>query len=48
MFAKFVSMLETVHASNRVAIALKNGGIPLRRDLRLLGVREDRIRADFS
>ena len=47
MFAQLSAILETVYASNRVAIALKNGGVPLKRDLRRLGVREERIRSDF-
>lgn len=48
MFSKITDFLADVSASNRVAIALKNGAKPSRQDLLRLGVHEDRIDADFS
>ena len=48
MFSKITDILEDVYASNRVAIALKDGAKPRPDDLRRLGVREERIQSDYS
>lgn len=48
MFSQFSDIFDNLRASQRVANALNNGRKPNHKDLRALGVSEERIKSDFS
>ena len=48
MFSRYSDIFDNLRASHRVASALNNGRKPNHKDLRTLGVSEERIKSDFS
>ena len=48
MFSRYSDIFDNLRASQRVASALNNGRKPNHKDLRTLGVSEERIKSDFS
>lgn len=47
MFSKITVLIESFHASSRVASALNSGQKPKAKDLRKLGVDEDHFKGNF-
>lgn len=47
MFSNFANLYESFKVSHRVVSALNSGQKPNSKDLRKLGVREDRVKSDF-